>query len=123
MSSARYDVDVAMVAALRGLVGGRLYPGILVDDPVYPCIRYSLAGTRFHNTLCGQSTLMAFRNRVQVYARTRKEASQIALSIKSIMRGFAYENTPESDVTAFEPDTKIYSQSLDFNIWAREAVA
>jgi hypothetical protein len=116
----RYDVDVAMVNALRGIVGGRIYPGALPDDPVYPCVRYSLAGTQFHNTLCGQSHLFTFRNRVQVYARTSKEAVQIGTTIKAAMRGFVYENTPESEVTGFEPDTKIYSNSLDFAIWARD---
>jgi hypothetical protein len=116
----RYEIDVALVSALRGLVAGRLYPGILPDDPVYPCIRYSLIGTGFHNTLCGQSDLFTFRNRVQVYARTSFEAVQIGASVKSVMRGFAYQNTPESEVTGFEPETRVHSNSLDFAVWARE---
>jgi hypothetical protein len=120
--SIRHVVDAALVAALRGVVGGRLFPQLLPDEPVYPCARYQLVGTEFHNTLCGQSTLFTFRTRVHVFARTRKEATQIAASIKSIMRGFAYENTPESDVTTYEDDTKIYSEALDFAIWAREEV-
>ena len=117
-----YQVGVALQKALAGLVGGRVYPIRLDDAPVFPCIRYTSINRNFVNTLCGQSNLSEARYRVDIFATTITEAEQLAASALSIMRGFAFTNTPLSSGDGYEPSIGIYRKSLDFQIWQAEAM-
>jgi hypothetical protein len=66
-------VSAAIYDLLSPLVVGRIYPDVLPDDPVYPCIRY-LASTAFNNTLCGQSELSRIRYTVHIFSATVADA-------------------------------------------------
>jgi Protein of unknown function (DUF3168) len=119
-----YAVNVALQAALAGLVAGRVYPIRLPDDPVYPSLRYSNVNTNNHNTLCGPSNLTDARYRVDIFATTVKECDQIAASILAIMRGpaFGYQNTPLANIDGYEPTVGLYRKTLDFQIWEAQAM-
>lgn len=117
-----YAINVALQAALAGLVAGRVYPVRLPDAPVFPCLRYAKINTNNFNTLCGPSNLTESRYRVDVFATTVKECDQIAASLLAIMRGGAlgFQNTPLSNADVYEPTVGVYHQALDFQIWEAE---
>jgi hypothetical protein len=110
------EIGAALQAALAGLVGGRVSSILLGDRPVYPAIRFLVASTRPDNTLCGQTNATVWLYRIDVYATTGKECGQIAASVKSIMRGFAYKNTHWMEMDGYEPETRVCRRTLDFNI-------
>lgn len=109
-------VGTALTAALAGLVAGRVSPLLLGDRPTYPAIRYVIVSSRPDNTLCGQAPVTFWSYRIDVYAQTAKECGQIAASVKSIMRGFAYPNTHHMEFEGYEPESRIARRTLDFTV-------
>jgi len=112
-----YAIDKALVAALAGLVQGRVYPMRLPDAPAFPSIVYSLAGSTPENTMCGPSTLTNYRYRFSVFSAEHKEVSQIIASIKSAMTNFAFQNLPQSEFEMYEAETQVYHRILDYSVW------
>jgi len=113
-------IGTALHAALSGLVAGRVFPLLLGDRPVYPAIRYLVVGTTPENTICGQANVTLWRYRIDVYAVTPKECGQIAASVKSVMRGFAYPNTHQMEMEGYEPEVDCSRRTLDFSITETE---
>jgi hypothetical protein len=108
-----------MFIALSPIVEGRVYPEVLPDDPVYPCIRYTVSTTP-QNTLCGQSELSQIRYSVHVFAVTVAQAIHLVAALQGIMRGFEFENVPVAWQDGYEPNVRKHFQSVDFDVWERE---
>ena len=109
-------VSAALTTALAGLVGGRVHEMRMPDKPIYPCIRYLMAGSNPDTTLLGEASCTTWRYRLDVYARTAKEAGQVVASARSIMRGFAYPALPVMEVEGYEPILGICRRTIDFNV-------
>ncbi len=109
-------VSAAMVAAFAGLVGGRVHVSLLPDRTPYPAIRLTTVTSRPDNTLLGQTNVTYWLYRVDIWANTTKECAQIAASVKSIMRHFAYRNTHQMEMDGYEPETRVCRRTLDFSV-------
>jgi len=114
-------VSTELFVVLGPLTGGRVYPEVLPDDPVYPCIRY-MTSTESQNTLCGPSTLSRIRYTIHVFSRTVADAILLVAQVQSAMRKFAYRNVPVGWADGYEPMVGKFYQSLDFEVWEREAI-
>ncbi|MDF2863643.1 MAG: hypothetical protein K0S02_3915 [Achromobacter mucicolens] len=114
------SLEAQLLAVLGPLVGGRAYPDVTPDKPVFPLIVYQGAG--------GQEQWYVERKRrekqhqrvqVFVWAATRAQASGIAYQIGTALC--------ESDFPAVEPygsPTSLYEEAIkkygtrqDFGIW------
>lgn len=111
-----FAVEKALRDALAGLTQGRVTPVVLPDRPQFPALTFSLVGANPDTTLCGESTTTFYRYRIDIYAATQLECSQLASTVKSVMRRFAYANTPEMEVDGYEPEIKEKRRILDFTI-------
>jgi hypothetical protein len=109
-------IGAALHTAFGGLVGGRVSAVVLPERPVYPCISFIVAGSNPDATLCGETPFTLWRYRIDVYALTGKEAAQICASVKSIMRGFAFENHPILEMEGYEPEIEAVRRTMDFYI-------
>jgi len=109
-------IGTALHSALAGLVAGRVYPIVMADRPIYPALRYIVSGTVPANTLSGEASATMWRYRIDVYAVTAKECGQLAATVKSVMRGFAYPNTIAMEIEGYEPEVQVCRRTLDFNI-------
>lgn len=112
-------VSAELFTALSPLVEGRVYPDVLPDDPVYPCIRYD-ASTESINTLCGQSELSRIRYSLHIFSRSVADAILLVAQVQATMRGFVFRNVPVAWMDGFEPLVGKHYQSIDFQVWERE---
>lgn len=109
--------------ALAALVSLRIYPDILPQNPPMPAITYQRISTLPYNTRDG-GNFQRSRFQLAAYASTALAAIQLAEALEAALVAFARSGSPRVDVTLLEgrnqnydPDTKLYKQTLDAFIW------
>lgn len=114
------SLEAQLLAVLGALVGGRAYPDVTPDKPVFPLIVYQGAG--------GQEQWYVERKRrekrhqrvqVFVWAATRAQASDIADQIGTALceSDFPVVEPYGSPTSLYEEAIKKYGTRQDFGIW------
>ena len=117
-------------STLGGLIGTRLYPLKLPQDPTMPAITYQwISGARVHST-DGASGLSSPRIQFDCWALTYLEAEAVFEALRKRLDGF--QGTAgasriqaaffESERDLYDDEARLYRRSTDFFVWYEEAV-
>lgn len=113
------SLESDIVAALTSITTGRVYPDVMPDKPVFPCIVYQQVGGDVLNPLEGGDPGQDnARVQVRVWARTRLEASSVARQVRlaltsGALKAYAYS----APVSEYEEALKLYGARCDFGVW------
>jgi hypothetical protein len=109
-------------ASITALVGTRVYPIRMAQNPTYPTLVYSLVSTRNLELLSGDGGMYWPRYQIDSYARTYRAAKRLARTVRLALTG--YSGTVGSidicriglsnEVDDFEPVAGIYHVATDF---------
>lgn len=115
-------LEADMLAALNPLVGSRVYPDVAEEDSALPRLVYQQIGGRAINYV-GDEIPSQENARMQLtaWARTRAEAKRLIKDVEVALlqaAGLQVEVVGAS-FSGYEEDTKLYSSSQDFSIWAQ----
>jgi hypothetical protein len=105
---------------LGGLVNGNVSPDVVPDtDQVFPWITFQQVGGRagWYMEREVPSRLHA-RVQVNVWAKTRMEAAEIARQVEvAICAGFDVAEPYGAPVASYEDKVRLYGTRQDFGIW------
>lgn len=120
--------------SIEGLVGTRVYPDMLpqkssdVNVLDRPAIWYRTISDYDSVSTGGRLELVRMRIEINCVAETRKDANDLAKYVRTKLSG--YQGTMgshrcqgafmENGYTSYDPTTKEYTVSRDFQIWAEE---
>lgn len=117
-------IDDTIASALKGIVPNgdgssyRVFPDIAPAGTATPYITYQATGGQAPNTLDGAANLMNVRMQVNVWASTRRAATQIMTSVIAALCADGIDAVPiGAPVSDYEFDTQLYGSRLDFSIW------
>ena len=79
---------IASNAAANNLLGGRVYPGVILQNAGYPCAAVNITGVQPNNSKTEASTLDVVRVQVDVYGVSMTSAAQAAAAIRSAIDYF-----------------------------------
>ena len=99
--------------------GTRVYPWIVGQDVPLPRIVYTRVSTAPVTSLSGSSGLDNVRMQVDCYAATMPGALRLASQVRTLLEGGGAGFTAllAGQFDAYEPETKVFRQSLDFSCW------
>lgn len=116
------DIITALEAYgdLTALVGTRIYPAKLPQEPTYPNVVYSRSSTVFHNSVSTNAAGQAnARFQVDCRAETYIVARDVATKVIAAMTGatsFDALAIGDSDFP-YEPSVETFRTVLDFSVW------
>lgn len=98
-------------SGVNGIVSTRIYPVLLPDNVTYPAIAYSLISTNpVGSNGCYQS-----RIQIDGYAATYAAVKSIRDALIALANSVNHY-TPQVNVDAYEDDSRVYHQPVDFMI-------
>ncbi len=111
--------EATVYALLSPLVGGRCYPDKSPSGTVFPLIIYQQVGgvaiDYFEGKVADKDNA---RIQVNVWAKTRKEASQLARSARvALVEGYAKATTMGAAVALYNDDMEMCGTRQDFSVW------
>lgn len=115
------SVETDIVAALTGLVSGRVFPDTAPLNTAKPFITYQQAGgvavAYLENT---QPSKKNGRFQIGSWATTRIASRALAAQVEAAMvAASAFQARPLADVVAIHnPDFGLYGSSQDFTVWS-----
>ncbi len=119
------SVEAAVFSLLGGLVDGRCYSDETPQKPIFPLIVYQGVGGEAKDYLERRlPDCEHYRVQVFCWAKTRAEASALALEVRRaiIERGAAFKSasTIGQRVSEYEKALKLYGTRQDFSVWIKE---
>lgn len=123
-------------ATIAALVGTRMYPSLLPQNPTLPALTYQQVSGVREVILDGPVDLVPFRIQVDCYAWTTLERDALAKAVRLKLHGFSGDvgGSPptwriglasldnEQDNDEPEQTPKIFRKILDFLVYANEDV-
>ena len=118
-------------AGLAGVLGGRVYPKRMPQNPTYPTIVYHrISGAREHSH-DGSSGLAHPRFQLDLWAKTHIAAKDLAEKVraaldgyKGVMGGVGGVDVNgvflEDDDDGYDDDLQVYWWRMDFTLWHSE---
>lgn len=113
------SLESTLFTLLSPIASGRAYPDVTPDSPVFPLLTYQQVGGRAFEYL-SQTIPDKEHARIQinVWARTRLEASSMARAARAAIIGHTWAaQTYGAPVWDFNSVMKIYGCRQDFGIW------
>lgn len=114
---------ISTYPGLIALVGSRIYPLVMPQNPTYPTVVYSRVSRVYEKDLSGTAWNQS-RMQFSVYATKYSDAKAVAEQIRAAFRDYKGEingiNIMLADVTneidLYEPDTALYHVLVDILI-------
>jgi hypothetical protein len=111
-------IEATLKTTLSSLVGGRVYPSTLPDNPTFPLIVYQQVGGQVVEYLEGTiGDKDNARIQIVVWSKTQLEASSIARSIRTTLVGSLSATTLAAPVSLYEEELKLYGSRTDYSLW------
>lgn len=113
------SIEADLKAVLGPLVGGRVYPDVNPDNPVFPLIVYQQVGGDAVEYLEGAvADKDHARMQIVVWSKSRLEASSIARAARLIIvEGSLKGTTYGAPVSLHEEALKLYGARTDYGLW------
>lgn len=113
---------------LAAIVGNRIYPGRLPDNPVLPAIVYARVATSRGVAHDGPLETADARFQFDAWGSSYSSVKAAADRLRRALLGFVGTMGPiraaiprqETETDLFEPDTGLYRVSVDYRIWHAE---
>jgi hypothetical protein len=121
---------LSRAAGLAALVGDRIYPDVMPDNPAYPCVTYQKMGGSSARGAIGDPPLMRAEFQVSSWAKSRPSAAAIAGQVRAAMdrvrkttvAGVAIDDCfYDGDDDLFDNDTRTYFNHMNFTLHYRDA--
>lgn len=109
-------IESTLQGALKGLVGGRVFPSVLPLDHVFPAMVYSTVGVDPHNTICGSADAEEVRIQLDIYAKTLAEILTLRSMAIAAVEGAFESVIRTNDFDGYESDTKLFRRIIEFSI-------
>lgn len=120
-------IPEALYTALYGIVLGRCYPIKLPERVVLPALTYFQVSGVENNTHDGYDGTSINRWQISCWARTYKEAKELAEQVKQQLRTFSggivyivEKSMLGNEMDLYEPDTGIYHIPVEFTFLIKE---
>ena len=127
MSSLQDDLFNFLMAqdGIVALAGDRCYRVTPPQEPpAYPCLSYFRVSVTPEYTHDGENDLLPQHFQISCWATSQPDAEALARAVRLAMRGWkAAYNQPAfflNQVTVPQPETGIYHETLDFEVWHKE---
>lgn len=113
------SLEATLKTTLGALVGGRCYPDTSPDGAAFPLIIYQQVGGVAVDFMEGKvADKDNARVQVNVWSRTRLEASSLARSARvALVEGSTKATTLGAAVALYDDAMKLYGTRQDFGIW------
>lgn len=116
-------------ATLGGLVGTRVYPVKLPQDPTVPAMTYQWISGERHHAASGAVGLASPRIQFDCWAKTYLEAESMLEALRKRLDGFSGTAGAskiqgaffETERDSYEDASRLYGRSADFFVWYGEA--
>lgn len=117
------------VSGVTALVATRVYPSLLPQKPVYPCLRYQEVDGQRESAMGSDLGQVSATLQVDAYAATyagsRALAEQVRLALQRFRGTVASVEIEDVFVSSgpndfYEDQVKAYRTQMDFLIWHRE---
>ena len=114
------SADTLIFAALKALVGNRVYPLLAPEDVARPYIVYQQVGGQSLNFL--DATVPSKKNariQVAIWGDTRADVAELAGQVEDTLRLAAGLQTTVlgQPVASVDPDTRLHGSRQDFSLW------
>lgn len=111
-------VESIVYKALASLASGQVYPDVAPAKTPAPWLTYQVVGGQDFTGLDNElPSIENARVQISVWAKTRKEASQIMRQVKQALVNPKIKGVPiGGPISNFESDTLLYGSSLDFSV-------
>ena len=121
-------------SGISALVGTRLYPDLLPQNPTLPALTYTQVSGIRETNLDGPMDLVERRIQIDGWTETALSRETLAEAVRLALNGFQgplggspetgriYAAFLDNEQSFYEPDTKLFRVSLDFRIVAYESV-
>lgn len=111
-------------ATVFGIIGTRVYPNMLPQNPTYPAIVYERAGSSAVRRLGGGANRIRPRIRFHCWAETYGAAKNTAEALRDLLDGYrgaagAFQiddSTFETDIDDYDDDAKVHRVIIDFRL-------
>lgn len=112
-------LEADLFTKLSTLVSGRVYPDV-ASTATMPYITYQqIGGTPVNFLEAESSSKKNARMQINVWSKTRLEASTIIRQVEDLMVQTPLFGTVEGGAeSTYEPDTKKYGSRQDFSFWS-----
>jgi len=111
-------------ASVIALVGSRIYPVNLPQEPTYPAVTYLEISGDPHNSLTGPQGLHWARLRVHTWGETYGDAYETAQAVEVALNGQKFTTLRAISALGrhdlYESAVEAYYISQDFSIWHTE---
>jgi hypothetical protein len=113
-------IEAQVYEVLKGLVGGRVYPDVAPEGTPVPYITYQAVGGAPVNFLSGdRPDKTNTRMQVNVWAKSRIEASELGAQIEDAIRAATALQTEvlTGRVATYDETTRYRGAIQDFSLW------
>lgn len=109
-------------AALKALVGDRVFALIIPEGTYLPCVTFQRISGAPANSLGGHSGLEEIDLQVDVWARTYAEAKAVAKAVRDAVpaRGAVFGAHLIQDSDTYESETNYYRITMEYTCWMLE---
>jgi hypothetical protein len=121
------SVETKLVTLLAGtvgvsnLVGARIYPATLPQNPTLPAITYMRVTSGPVYSITGYSGLDNPHMQIDCWASTYSAAKALRAAVLTAIDGATtLKGVLISDQDMYEDDVMIYRVSMDFSLWSKE---
>lgn len=113
---------------LGGMKAGRVYPGVLKQNPVLPAIAFQRISTSRDRTADGPTGLVFARVQYDCWAPEFDQARAAAAAVRDALDGYAGQIDGvdvqlveiDDDRDDYFPDVKLFRVSVDAGVWFSE---
>lgn len=106
--------------AVAALVGTRVYPGILPQDPTYPAVVLNVINAMDPVTHDGDAGLVDGMLQVDCYAETYAGMAGLYDAVKAALNGYSVGNVQGIFLVRtrdlYDNDAPVYRRSADYNV-------
>jgi hypothetical protein len=103
--------------------GEKVYALILPQDSGFPSVSFQRISSVPTQSLAGASGLDLVRIQIDAWARTYKEAKDLAMQIRVAMdeaaRDEVLKNRPDTGFDDYEPELRVYRATSDYLCWQK----
>lgn len=116
-------------ATVAGLIGTRVYPVTIPQNPVFPVITYQRISRLDVASQDGPSALARGRIQVDVWAKTYDQAAAVGAAVRRRLNGYRGPVEGQEDVQGirletnrdeYDPEALLFRHSADFYVWHEE---
>ena len=105
-------------ATINRLINTRVYPIVMPQDGVLPCLTYQRTAGNKVNHLGGYSGLENPHITINAWASNYDTAKNLSKHVHRIMdKSTGFTNTLFNEIDAFDPEVGLFAVSQDFSCW------